>query len=126
MDVVDLVEDVAQQVAVEHAVDRALENGADDVAAVAAVGAGERAQVGEQAGAFPAVGQWGVLLLVEEGDEGVAGDAVGFGRPVTPAVGRLEGGAVAFAGESGLGFADLILVVEEFEEQNPSEHGQPV
>ena len=48
VDAADLVDHVAQEIAVDHPVDRALENGGDDIAPVAAVGAAEAAQIGEQ------------------------------------------------------------------------------
>ena len=50
VDAVDLVDHVAQQVAVDHPVDRAVEDRGDDIAPVAAVGALQAAQIGEQAG----------------------------------------------------------------------------
>ena len=53
----------------------AVENRGDDVAAVAAVGALQAAQVGEQAGALRAIGADG-FVVVDEGDQFVAGDAV--------------------------------------------------
>ena len=96
VDVADLVDHVAQQVAVDHPVDRASEHGGDDVAPVAAVGALQAAQVGEQPGAFLAVGPDG-FFVVDEGDQLVAGDAVLLRRPVAPAVGRLDRRAEAFA-----------------------------
>ena len=80
VDAVDLVDDVAQQVAADHAVDDAPEHGGDDVAPVAAVGALQAAQVGEEARALGAVGADG-FLLVDEGEQFVAGDAVGRWRP---------------------------------------------
>ena len=100
MDAVDLVDDVAQQVAVDHPVDRAFEDRGDDVAPVAAVGALQAAQIGEQAGAFRAVGADG-FFVVDEGDQFVAGDAVWLRSPVAPAVRRFEGRAKALAGHLG-------------------------
>ena len=52
VNVADFVDHVAQQVAVDHPVDRAFENRGDDVAPVAAVGALQAAQIGEQTRAF--------------------------------------------------------------------------
>ena len=89
MDVVDLVDHVAQQVAVDHPVDRALKHGRDHVAPVAAVGALQAAQVGEQPRAFLAVGP-DRFLVVDEANQLVAGDAVGFRRPVAPAIRRFD------------------------------------
>ena len=52
VDAVDFVDHVAQEVAVDHAVDGAFEDSGDYVAAVAAVGALQAAEVGEEAGPF--------------------------------------------------------------------------
>ena len=100
VDVVDLVDHVAQQIAVDHPVDRAFEDRGDHVAPVAAVGALQAAQIGEEAGAFGAVGPDG-FFVVHEGDQFVAGDAVGFRGPVAPAVGRFERGTKALAAHLG-------------------------
>ena len=54
----------------------------------------EAAQVGEQAGTARAVRAHG-LVLVDEGDQLGAGDAVRRRGPVAPAVGRLDRGPVA-------------------------------
>ena len=77
VDAVDLVDHVAQQVAADHAVDHAFEDGGDHIAPVAAVGALQAAQIGEEPGAFLAVRPDG-FLVVDEGDQLVAGDAVGL------------------------------------------------
>ena len=103
----------------------AVEDGGDHVAAVVAVGTGEPAQVGEEAGTALAVGP-GALLLVDEGEQFVAGDAVRAGGPVAPAVGRLDGRAELLAGERGLLLALQLQVVEELEKHDPGEHGQAV
>lgn len=86
VDLVDFVDHVAQQVAVLHTVSGALEDGGDDVRARVVVGALEVAQVGEQAGAFGAIGPGG-FVVVDEGKQGVAGDAARIGGPIAPAVG---------------------------------------
>jgi len=75
MDAVELVYDIAQQVAAHHPVLHAAKHGRDHVAAVVTVGTGECAQVTEQARALLAVRQ-GCLLVVNEGEKFVAGDAV--------------------------------------------------
>jgi hypothetical protein len=125
VDGVDLVDHAAQQVAVDHAVRDAAKDAGDHVAAVLAAGAAQRAQIGEQAGAAGAVRPHGALLL-EEGEEVLAGQ-VGLARgPVAPAVGRLDGRAVRRAGAGGLFLADPFGVVQELEEQDPGEHGQAV
>jgi hypothetical protein len=102
-----------------------LERGADDVTAIAAVGTGQRAQVGEEPRAFLTVRQRS-LFLVDEGDERIARDAVGLSGPVAPAVGGLDGGAKALAFELRLRLAELLQIVQELEEQNSGEHRQPV
>ena len=103
----------------------AFEDGGDHVAPVVAVGAGEGAEVAEQARALLAVRAVG-LLVVDEREEFVAGDAVRLGRPVAPTVGRIDGGFELFAGELGLALALDFEVVEEFQEHDPCEHRQAV
>ena len=125
MDAVQLVDDVAQEVTADHPVLHALEHGGDDIAPVVAVGAGEGAQVAEQAGALFAVGAGG-FLVVDEGEQFVAGDAVGLGGPVAPAVRRFDGGLELLPGELGLALALEFQIIEEFQEHDPGEHRQAV
>ena len=120
MDAVHLVDDVAQQVAALHAVVDAAEDGGDHVAAVVAVGAGELAQVGEEARTTGAVGP-GALVLIDEGEQLVAGDAVGPRRPVAPAVGRFDGRPEQAPREGRLLLALPLQVVQELEEHDPGE-----
>ncbi len=79
----------------------------------------------EQAGAALAVGADG-FIVVDLADEIVAGDAVGLGGPVAPAVGRLDGGLEFVAGELGFGLALDFEIVEELEEHDPGQHRQAV
>ena len=125
VDAVDFVDDIAQEVAVDHAVDGAFEDGGDHVAPVATVRTLKAAEVGEEAGAFLAVGTAG-FFVVHEGYQFVAGDAVGLRGPVAPAIGRFDGVTEAFAGELGVGLSDLFQIVQELEEHDPGEHGQAV
>ena len=67
-----------------------LEHGGDHVPPIVAVGAGQRAQIGEQTRPFLSIGPNG-FVLVDEGEQLIAGDALRVGRPVAPAVGRLDG-----------------------------------
>ncbi len=66
VNVADLIDHVAQQVAVDHPVDRAFEHRGDDIAPVAAVGALQTAQIGEQSGTFLAVRPDGFLVVHED------------------------------------------------------------
>ena len=66
------------------------------------------------------------LRLVDERDQFVAGDAVLLCGPVAPAIRGLDGGAVFLAAELRLGLLALLQVVEELQEHDPGEHGQPV
>ena len=125
VDAVHFVDDVSQEVAVDHAVDGAFEDGGNHVAAVAAIGSLQAAQVGEEAGAFLAVRTTG-FVVVHELDQFVAGDAVGLGGPIAPAVGRFDGVTEAFAGQLRVGLADLLQIVEELQEHDPGEHRQTV
>ena len=125
VDAVELVDDVAQQVAADHAVLHAAKHRGDDIAPIVAVGAGERAQVAEQPRALLAVRQR-AFLLVDEGQQFVAGDAVGLGGPIAPAVRRLDGRLELLPGEPGLPLALEFQVIEELQEHDPGEHRQAV
>ena len=125
MDAGNLVDHVAQQIATLHAVIDAAEHRGDHVAAVVAVGTGKRAQIGEEAGPSLAVGPGG-FVLVDEGQEFVAGDALWVGGPVTPAVGRLDGGPELLAGKRCLLFPLQFQVIQELEKHDPGEQRQPV
>ena len=129
VDAVELVDDIAQEVAADHAVLHPAKDRGDDIAArvsgASRVGTGEGAQVAEQAGALLPVGQ-GTFLLVDEGEEFIAGDTVGLGGPVAPAVGRLDGGLEFLRGELGLALALEFQVIEELQEHDPGEHRQAV
>jgi hypothetical protein len=84
-------------------------------------------QAGEQPGALAAVGP-DRLVVVDEFDQFVAGDAVLLGGPIPPAIGRSDGRAVALAADGRPRFLDLLQVVEEFstKEHDPGEHRQAV
>ena len=123
---VDLVDDVTQQIAADHAVLHTLEDVGDDFALAAFLAfARQCAQVGEQALPKAAVGAVRVLLA-NEGQQFVAGDAVFACGPVAPAVRRFDDGLVAFAVE--LGFLRVLefKVVEELEEHHPGEQRQAI
>jgi len=72
----------------------ALEHGGDGVAGGAGrtggVGTGQLAEIGTQACALLAVGQRR-FFVVDERQQFVAGDAVGFGGPIAPVARRLNG-----------------------------------
>ena len=125
VNVADLVDHVAQQVTVDHPVDRAFEHRGDDIAPVAAVGALQAAQIGEQAGTFRIIGS-DRFFVIHETNQLVAGDTVSFSRPVAPAVRRFERRAKAFPGHPRLLLGDLLHVVQKFQKHDPGEHRQPV
>src|SRR5690606_8566261 len=123
---VDLVDDVAQQVAADHAVLHALEHVGDDLALAALLpAAGQPAQVGKEAGAARAVGAV-AFVLVDEGQQFVAGEAVLACGPVAPTVGGFDDGVVGLAVELRLLLMHDLEVVEELEEHHPSEQRQAV
>ena len=80
MNAADFVDHVTKQITVDHPVDGALEDGSDHVAPVAAVGALQAAQIGEQAGSFSAVGA-DSFFVVHEGDQLVAGYSLRLQQP---------------------------------------------
>lgn len=125
MDAVYSIDDIAQEIAVDHAVDRAAKDRDDHVTAITAVDALQAEKAGEQAGTFLAVGADG-FIVVHKLDQLIAGDAVGLGGPVAPAIGRFDGGAEALAGQLHVGLADLFQVVQELQEHDPGEHRQAV
>jgi hypothetical protein len=67
-----------------------------------------------------------VVVLVDEGQQFVAGDAILAGGPVAPAVRRFDDGLVALAVEFGFFLVDGFEVVEELEEHHPGEQWQAV
>ncbi len=121
----DLVDHVPQKVAALHAVIDAAEHGCDYVAAVVAVGACELAQIGEEPRSFASVGP-NSLVLVDESQQLVAGDALRVGGPVAPAVGWLDGRPELLAGECRLLFPLDFQVIQEFQEHDPGQQRQPV
>lgn len=125
MNPVELVDDIAQKVTTDHAVLHALKHSRNHLAPVITVGTRQRAQVTEQARAFLRTGQRG-LLIVNEGEQFVAGNAIGLRRPIAPAVRRFDGGLELFPGELGLALALNFQVVQKFQEHDPGEHRQPV
>lgn len=125
VDPVHLIDDITEEIPVDHAVDRAAKDRGDDVSAVATVRALQAPEIGEEARTFLAV-RSDRFIVIHELDQFVAGDAVGLGGPIPPTIGRLDRRAEALAGELGVGFADLLQIVEKLEEHDPGEHGQTV
>ena len=67
VNVIDFVDHVAKQVSVDHAVDGAFEDRRDDIAPVAAVGALQAAQIGEETRPFGSIGPHG-FFVIDKGD----------------------------------------------------------
>ena len=131
MDAVEFVDDIAQQITANHAVLHTFEHGGDDITPVVTVGTGKRAQVTEQA--RPALGfavNWPLwhhsFLVVDEGEQFIAGDAIGLSGPISPAIGWFDSGLELFRGELGLALALNFQVIEELQEHDPGEHRQAV
>ena len=103
VDAVDAVDDLPHEGAVLHVVVGILEGGPDDRGELV-VSAAEDFQLGEE-------------VVVDEGEEGVAGDPFLVGGPGGPAEGLRDGGLVAVAEE----FELLLPVVEDLEEEHPAE-----
>ena len=97
----------------------------DNIAPIVAVGTGQRAQVTEETRAFLATRQRS-LFVVDEREQFVASDAVGFGRPTAPAVRRFDGGLELFAGQLGLALALNFQVIQKFQKHDPSEHREAI
>ena len=125
VDAVDQIDDIAEQIAGNHAVLDAAEDVGDHVAAAIAVLPLQGPEVGEQPRPLLAVRPHG-LVVVDELDEFVAGDAVLLGGPIPPAIGRFDGRAVLLAADCRPRFLDLLQVVKELEEHDPGEHRQAV
>ena len=101
---VDFVDDLPHQLAGLHVVVGVLENGADDEAALVIQRGGEVLQCGEK-------------LVVDEILQLVAGDALGFRRPVAPAHAGRDGRTVGIVEQ----FPFCFAVVEDFQEQHPDQ-----
>jgi hypothetical protein len=84
-----------------------------------------RPEVREKPGPFLPVRSHG-LFVVHERDQFLAGNAVFLGRPVPPAIRRLDGGFELLARHRGFLLPDLFHVVQELEEHDPGEHGQAI
>ena len=125
MDAVELVDDIAQQVAADHPVLHPAKHRGNHLTPIITVRTGQGAQVSEQAHAAFAVGSCG-FLVVDEGEEFVAGDAVGLCGPIAPAVRSFDGGLELLRGELCLALALEFQVIEEFQEHDPREHRQAV
>ena len=104
---VDLVDDLPHELAGLHVVVGVLEHIAHDAAAVALLaGGGQFLERGEQ-------------LVVDEGEQFVAGDAFGIGGPGAPLELLRDRRAVAVLHQ----FQFLVLVVDDLEEEHPAELG---
>ena len=66
------------------------------------------------------------FILVDEGNQRVTSQTLFGGTPVAPAIGRFNGRLELFASQLAFGFADLLMVVQKFQEHHPCEHGQAV
>ncbi len=105
---VDLVDDLAHKLAGLHVVVGVLEDALHHAGAV---------------GVSPGGGQFferGKQLGVDEGEQRVAGDAFGVGRPVAPLEFLRDGRAVVVLHH----FQLLILVVDDLEEKHPAQAGK--
>ena len=107
VDLVDLVDDLPHELAGLHVVVGVLEHVAHDAAAVALLaGDGELLELGKKLG-------------VDEGEQLVAGDALGIGGPGAPAGVCWDGRAVVLVHQLEL----LVLIVDDLEEKHPAELG---
>jgi hypothetical protein len=105
IDLVDAVDDLAHQLAGFHVVVGVLEHVMDDAAAVAGMAA-ERQHL-----------QRREEVVVDERDQGLAGDAFRIGRPGAPLQAWRDGGDVFSIEELKL----LILVVDDLQEEHPAQ-----
>ena len=107
VDGVDLVDHLAHELAGLHVVVGVLEDVAHHAAAVAVLaGAGQFLERREK-------------LVVDEGQQLIAGDALGVGGPGAPLELLRDGRAVAVLHQ----FQFLVLVVDDLEEEHPAELG---
>ena len=103
-----------------------MEHGGDHIAPLAfPVVAAKGAKIGEEAGAMRSIGAFR-MLGGKKGEEVRSGDALRAGGPVTPTVGRLDDRAIALPSKRRALFLDAFHVIEEFQEHDPSQHGQAV
>ena len=85
----------------------------------------ESTQVSEETRALAAVGPHGFVLR-DELEQFFAGDAVGLGRPIAPAIGRLDNRAIFLTGQLRFLFCGDFHVVEKLEKEDPSEERKAV
>jgi hypothetical protein len=97
------VDDIAQEATALHAIVHAFEDGGNHVSAIVPVRNRKRPEITKEASALRAI-RTGRLLVVNECQQFVAGDAVRFGRPIPPTVGWFGGRPEFLAGK-----LDLLL-----------------
>ena len=105
VDVVDAVDHLPHQLAGLHVVVGVLEHVAHDAAAVAGLAGGRELLEGRE------------QVVVDEGQQVVAGDAFGVGGPGAPLVARRNGRRVVAVQQ----FQFLVLVVDDLEEEHPAQ-----
>src|SRR3990172_11252388 len=85
---VHLIQNVAEQIAVQHSVVKTFKDRCNNISPIASVCALKRAEICKKAGAAFAVRAF-CLIVIDKGNQIVAGDAILFCSPVAPAVLRL-------------------------------------
>src|SRR5262245_24982594 len=125
MDASNLVDDIAQEIAALDPVVYALEHGGNHIAPVVAIGTGDRAQVPKQTRAL-LTSRPRRRFVVDEPQQFIAGNAVGLGGPIAPAVGRLDSGLELLSCKLRLLLPLDLQIVEELQEHNPGEKWQTI
>src|SRR5262245_52157024 len=120
MDARDLVDHVPQEVSAPHTVVYAPKDGADHIPSVVTVRAGELAQICEEPGSARAVWPSG-FILIDEGKQFISGDALGVGRPVTPAIRRLDGRTESLTRKHGFLLALCLQIVKKLQKHDPGQ-----
>src|SRR5438094_5147883 len=85
----NLVDYISQQVAVNHSIDRAFENCRDYVTPIATFAPCEVPQISEESGASCLVGQ-NSFFIIHKRHQLIASNTGGIGRPITPAIRRID------------------------------------
>src|SRR5262245_58416382 len=125
MNVRYFIDHIAKQIAALHAAIDALEDRGDHIAPVVTVRAGQATQVSKQPCRLLSVGP-ARLILIDETDKFIAGDALGVGGPVAPAVRRIDGRAEPLPSKLRLLLALQLKVVEKLQEHDPGEEWQAI
>ena len=117
MDASDFVDNIAQEIPAFHPVIDTLEHGGNDIAAgiFGRIRPGQIPQIGKEPGSLLAIGQHR-LIVVDKGQKFIPSDAIGFSRPISPAIGCFDGRLEFLPRQLDLFLALNLQIIQELKE----------